>query len=96
MLGDALSAPSRHRLKGWLLGNTTGGKRLKAGLPSNWQIGDKTGTNQTDANDIGVIWPPNREPMVVAAYLSESEASSRLTDATIAAVGRLVRDTAAE
>lgn len=92
VLRDALSAQSRHRLKQWLLGNTTGGKRLKAGLPSDWRIGDKTGTNKTDANDIGVIWPPNRAPLVVAAYLSESRTSNQIMDATIAAVGQLVRD----
>lgn len=95
VLGDALSAPSRDRLKGWLLGNTTGGKRLKAGLPTDWQIGDKTGTNKTDANDIGVVWPPNRAPVVVATYLSDSQASSQKKDATIAAVGRLVGELAA-
>lgn len=94
VLGEALSARSRHRLKQWLLGNTTGEKRLKAGLPADWRIGDKTGTNNTDANDIGVIWPPDRAPVVVAAYLSASQASSRAKDATIAAVGRLVRDIA--
>ena len=96
VLGDALSAPSRDRLKGWLLDNTTGGKRLKAGLPTDWQIGDKTGTNQTDANDIGVLWPPNGAPIVVAAYLSESQASSQVKDATLMAVGEVVRDMAAK
>ena len=95
VLGDALSAPSRDRLKGWLLGNTTGGKRLKAGLPADWRIGDKTGTNKTDANDIGILWPPNRAPVVVAVYLSDSQASGQVKDATIAAVGRLVREMAA-
>ncbi len=95
MLGDALSAQSRHRLQQWLLGNTTGGKRLKAGLPTDWKIGDKTGTNKTDANDIGVVWPPNAAPMVVTAYLSDSQASSQTKDATIAAVGQLLQNMAA-
>ncbi len=94
VLGDALSDQSRHRLKGWLLGNATGGKRLKAGLPTDWQIGDKTGTNKTNANDIGIVWPPNRNPVVVAAYLSASQADSQAKDATIAAVGQLVREIA--
>lgn len=92
LLGDALSAASRDRLNHWLLGNTTGGNRLKAGLPADWTIGDKTGTNRTDANDIGVIRPPGRAPLLVAAYLADSAASAPLKDATIAAVGRLVRD----
>jgi beta-lactamase class A len=94
LLGDALSAPSRDQLNQWLLGNTTGGNRLKAGLPADWSIGDKTGTNGTDANDIGVIRPPGRAPLLVAAYLSDSAVSGPQKDATIAAVGRLVRDIA--
>ncbi|MGB5736912.1 MAG: class A beta-lactamase [Thiohalocapsa sp.] len=94
LLGDALSAQSRDRLNHWLLGNTTGGNRLKAGLPADWSIGDKTGTNRTDANDIGVIWPPGRAPLLVAAYLSDSAASGPEKDATIAAVGLLMRDIA--
>ena len=94
LLGDALSAPSRDRLNDWLLGNTTGGNRLKAGLPADWSIGDKTGTNGTDANDIGVIRPPDRAPLLVVAYLADSAVSGPQKDATIAAVGRLVRDIA--
>jgi beta-lactamase class A len=92
VLGDALTLQSRNRLQQWLLSNTTGGQRLKAGLPTDWRVGDKTGTNQTDANDIGVIWPPKRAPVLVAVYLAESQANSQIKDATIAAVGRLVRD----
>jgi beta-lactamase class A len=94
-LGDVLGAASRSRLRDWLLGNTTGGRRLKAGLPADWRIGDKTGTNRTDANDIGVLWPPGRPPFVVAAYLADSGASAAAKDATLAAVGRLVAALAA-
>jgi beta-lactamase class A len=77
-------------LQQWLRGNTTGSTRLKAGLPADWHIGDKTGTNKSDSNDIGVIYPPNRQPLLVAAYLAESQASRHVKDATIAAVGKLV------
>ena len=54
VLGDALSFEGRRLLQQWLLANTTGGKRLKAGLGKNWRIGEKTGTSRSDANDIGV------------------------------------------
>ncbi len=91
VLGDALTQPSRTRLQQWLLGNTTGGKRLKAGLPADWRIGDKTGTNQTDMNDIGVVWPPNRKPWLVTAYLADSRASNEVRETTLAQVGALVR-----
>jgi beta-lactamase class A len=94
VLGDALSPPSRELLQQWLLANTTGGKRLKAGLPPDWRIGDKTGTNKTDTNDIGVVWPPRRKPWLVTAYLSDSQANSEVREATMAHVGALVRQLA--
>ena len=94
VLGDVLSASSRAVLQRWLLANTTGGKRLKAGLPAAWQTGDKTGTNQTDSNDIAVIWPPDRKPWLVTAYVADSPARSDVRDATLAQVGGLVQELA--
>ncbi|MEN3976990.1 class A beta-lactamase [Emcibacter sp. SYSU 3D8] len=91
LLGDALSLASRERLTGWLIANKTGGKRLRAGLPSSWQVGDKTGSGQRGAsNDVAIIWPPKQRPLLVAAYLADTRAAPADRDATLAAVGRLV------
>jgi beta-lactamase class A len=90
LLGNALSPASRQRLQQWLVGNTTGDKRLRAGLPTGWRVGDKTGTNRTDANDIGIAWPANgRAPLIITAYLAESGADSATKDATLAGVARI-------
>lgn len=89
LTANALSAPSRQLLLQWLLANTTGGKRLKAGIPTGWTIGDKTGTNKTDSNDIGILLPPQGTPIFVTAYLADSTASAQTKDETIAEVGRL-------
>ena len=89
-LGAALTPASRLQLQQWLLANTTGGQRLKAGLPPGWRCGDKTGTNATDSNDIGLLWPPARPPWVVAAYLADSRAAPAARDRVLARVGQLV------
>ena len=90
LLGNALSPASRERLQQWLVGNTTGDKRLRAGLPAGWRVGDKTGTNKLDANDIGITWPASgRAPLIITAYLAESTASSAVKEATLAGVARL-------
>ncbi len=94
VLGNVLSESSRNQLQQCLLNNTTGNHRLRAGLPAGWRIGEKTGTNKSGANDIGVIWPPNRGPIVVTAYLNDSSASSEIKESTLAAVGKLVVDIA--
>ncbi|ABE61336.1 Beta-lactamase [Nitrobacter hamburgensis X14] len=90
-VGDVLSAKSRAQLVGWLAANTTGGKRLRAGLPAGWRVGDKTGTGERGtANDVAVIWPPDRAPFIITAYLTGATVSADRQNAVMAAVGRAV------
>jgi beta-lactamase class A len=85
-----LSAVSRDRLIGWLLACKTGGKRLRAGLPSDWRVGDKTGGgNNGTANDIAVAWPPGRAPILVAVYFTGSTIADDARSAVIAEAGRI-------
>ena len=91
VLGDALRPASRSHLTDWLLAGRTGSTRLRAGVPAGWRVGEKTGTNDIGtANDIGILWPPERPPLVVAAFVTASTASLNVQDAAIAAVARLV------
>ena len=89
ILGDELSQTSRRRLTDWMLANKTGDTRLRAGLPPDWRVADKTGAGERGTtNDIGVFWPPGRKPVLVAAYLTGSQASVEQRNATIAKVAR--------
>ncbi|RZI99042.1 MAG: class A beta-lactamase, partial [Rubrivivax sp.] len=90
LLGDALKPSSRELLLNWLLANTTGGKRLRAGVPAGWRIGEKTGTAGDDANDIGIALPPQRAPIIVTAYLAESRTDAATREAALASVGGLL------
>jgi beta-lactamase class A len=94
LIGDALSAPSRARLTAWLAANKTGDTRLRARLPAGWRVGDKTGVGANGSNnDVGVLWPPGRAPIVVSAYLTEAAAAPPAQrDAAIAAVGHAVAE----
>lgn len=72
VLGEALPAAQRKQLKDWMLGNTTGATRLRAGVPAGWPVADKTGAGDYGTvNDIGVIWPPGKAPIVLAVYLTQ-------------------------
>jgi len=89
--GDALAPASRAQLESWLAGCTTGGKRLRAGFPATWAIGDKTGTGEHGAtNDVAVVRPPGRAPLVVAAYLAWTPLSADARSGCLAEVGRVV------
>jgi beta-lactamase class A len=93
LLGKALSARSRDLLKAWLVGNKTGDARLRAGLPKDWIVGEKTGSGgHGTTNDVGLFWPPAREPVIVAAYLTGTRASDAQRNASLAAVASAVAD----
>jgi beta-lactamase class A len=88
---EALSDASRKQLIEWMVANTTGLKRLRAGLPSNWRVADKTGSGKNGAtNDIATAWPPNRAPILITAYFVGSNAAYQDRDDALANVGRIV------
>ncbi len=90
-LGAALTPASRAILVGWLRANRTGDTRLRAQLPEGWRVGDKTGSGERGtANDVGLLWPPDGAPILVAVYLTGTQAPPALRNATIAEVGRAV------
>lgn len=91
LLGTVLRREHQEQLKTWLLGNTTGGTRIKAGIPSDWTIGDKTGSGDFGtANDIGVVWPPRQAPSIVAIYSTQNMKDAAPRNDVIAAAARIV------
>lgn len=95
--GEALSPASRDILLGWLIGCRTGDAKLRAGLPEGWRVGDKTGGGGHGTNnDVGIIWPPGRRPVIAAVYVTESEASFADRNAAIAHVARALAETLRE
>ena len=91
VLGPPLSPASREQITRWLIANKTGDKKLRAGLPAGWRAGDKTGGGGYGTNnDIAVLWPPGRVPVVVTCYLTQSSADLGVRDRAIAEVGRVV------
>lgn len=98
VVGNVLSASSRSMLANWMIANTTGGASLRAGMPADsetdWKIGDKTGSGgYGSTNDIAVIWPPRRAPILVTAYLTECSLPPEQRYAILADVGRAVAST---
>ncbi|OCJ03378.1 class A beta-lactamase [Rhizobium sp. AC27/96] len=94
ILGDALSPPSRTKLTNWMIASTdAAAQRLRVGLPNGWRIANKPGTwNGISTNDIGVIFPPGRDPIVVAAYLGAAPGSIKDQEAILAEVARIVAE----
>jgi beta-lactamase class A len=92
-LGDALEPRLQLQLRIWLQGNTTGATRIRAGVPADWQVGDKTGTGDYGtANDVALLWPPRRSPVVVAIYTTQGEKDAKARNDLIASAARIVVD----
>lgn len=95
LLGDALSPRSREQLARWLEACETNGQRLRAGLPAGWRMGSKTGGGgRGTTNDVGIFWPPGRPPVLVAAYITDTQAPPADRNGAIAAVARQVHGAA--
>lgn len=77
VLGDALGMSQRAQLATWLQGNTTGDKRIRAGIQpqhGNWKVGDKTGTGSYGTtNDLAVLWPDKGRPLLLSVYFTQQQ-----------------------
>ncbi len=90
LLGDAVSQASRRRLQGWMVASTPGLGRLRAGLPASWRSGDKSGTGDSEANDVALAWPPARPPLVIAAFYDAPGLDGPGREAVLREVGRII------
>ena len=91
VLDAELPAPQRAQLQDWLVGNTTGGSRIRAGVPAGWRVGDKTGTGDYGStNDIAVLWPPQRAPVTLAIYLTGTAPDAKPRNEIVAQAARVV------
>lgn len=90
LFGEVLSQASREQLTRWLMANKTGGDSLRGGLPPDWREGDKTGSGHTANNDVAILWPPRRKPLLLTAYYDNASATVQSRKAVLAEVGRIV------
>jgi beta-lactamase class A len=93
LLGDALSKSSRRQLEEWLQRNETGGIMIHSGVPRTWTVGDKTGRCANGAtNDVAILRPPGRAPILLAIYSVGSPATANDREAAIAEVAKIVAE----
>jgi len=83
---------SASRLTKWLNASTTGDKRIKAGLPTGWTSGSKTGSCGTAFNDVALVKAPSGEQYVLAIYLDRPTVDAKAAEAAIAQAARAALD----
>jgi beta-lactamase class A len=86
----ALPADRRALLDDWLRRNTTGAALIRAGVPKGWTVGDKTGAGEYGTrNDIAVLWPPRKAPIVLAITTTRPTEDAEYQDALVAAATKV-------
>ena len=95
LLDDGLSALSQAALKQWMLDDQVASALLRAALPANWRIADKTGAGGYGSRSIiAVIWPPSQQPLVVAIYITQTTAPMTDSNKAVARIGAVLKDAA--
>lgn len=96
--GELLSESSTRIFVDTMSRTVTGRARLRAALPTGWQLAHKTGTGQDLAgrnagfNDVGVLTAPDGRRYAVAVMIGDTTRPSRERQALIQAVARAVAD----
>jgi beta-lactamase class A len=92
--GELLSAGSTQKLLGMMSAQVIP-NRIRGGLPTGYQLADKTGTSGTRDgrmaafNDIGIITAPNGQKRVVVVFLANARATPEQATTWFAEIGRL-------
>ncbi|HAP36284.1 MAG TPA: hypothetical protein DCQ28_10200 [Bacteroidetes bacterium] len=90
---------SREYLWNVMVKTTTGAKRLKGKLPEGTIVGHKTGSSGTNengltaaTNDVGIVILPNKMPIAIVVFVSDSNAKEIIREEIIADIAKAVWD----
>ena len=90
VLGDALPRADRRLLENTLRRTETGDALIRAGVPRSWRVGDKTGSAAYGTrNDVAILRPPGRAPILLAVLTTHDSAEAATDDALVAAATRV-------
>ena len=90
-ISEYLPADKQEIFTNWLKGSTTGDSLIRAGVPEGWEVGDKSGAGGYGTrNDIAIVWPPNREPIIIAIMSSRNEEDASFNDELIAKATKVI------
>jgi beta-lactamase class A len=71
---------------------TTGERRIKAGLPANFQFAQKTGTQIESACDVGIVYPETMEYSVIIAVCMTNYGEVGNAEKAFENIGRAISD----
>ena len=89
---DVLSDDKKNLLIDWMSNNSITDTLIKAGVPKNYLVADKSGSggNYATRNDIAVIFPPNHKPIIMAIMTRNKNVDAKFNDALIAEIAKII------
>lgn len=91
LLGNTLAPYQQNLLRTWLEHNTTGDLRIRASIPKDWIVADKTGTGEYGTtNGIAILWPPNGKPIILVIYFTQYQKDAKAKDEVVAKATKVV------
>ena len=97
LFSNVLSSQSAKQLKQWMINNTTGDGMLRSVLPDSWIIGDRTGAGGFGSRAItAVVWPTDQRTIIIAIYITQTDASFKRRNKAIAEIGKEIFDNLGE
>ncbi|WP_244231608.1 class A beta-lactamase [Rathayibacter sp. VKM Ac-2804] len=89
-LGERLPVEDRALLLDWMSGNATGDALIRAGAPEGWSVADKSGGAGGIRNDVAVVTPPGRAPIVLSVLTARNDPDTAYDDALVARAAAIV------
>lgn len=85
VFGDALDDEEKATLTDWMKASQTGNTLVRAQLPEDWAVGDKSGGGMYGSRgDLAVVWPTDGRPIVISVLSSRDEREADYDDRLIA------------
>jgi len=87
--GPVLNDSDRTLLIDWMSGNATGDSLIRAGAPKGWAVADKSGGAGAIRNDVALVTPPGRDPIVITILTAKNNTSAKYDDELVARAAAL-------
>ena len=81
--GKVLGSADTQTLLDWMGGNATGDTLIRAGAPAGWTVADKSGGAGAIRNDIAVVTPPGRAPIILTVFTTLTDTSADYVDSLV-------------
>lgn len=92
LTGDALTAQSRAQLTDWMSHGGVTGPLVRASIPTDWLIADRSGSGNFNRNVIAMVTPPDQPPYFISVFLSDADADFETRNDAVIALSQAVMD----